>query len=595
MKKHLTRGAALLLALCMALTLVACGGGEETPSESGETGETGTAVQKILRQSSSGAPTTLNPHNSQNSYDNTAIGYATSSLYGYILDKETDKGVLAPILAADVPADVSGDGTVWQIRIDENAKWHNGDPINADTFMYSWKMCLDPKLITIKASDLASGTVKIVNATEYYSQLTTGVEVAWEDVGIKKVDDYTVEVTLTEPYSRNELMRHMSAKGCLPVYEPLYEAGMNADRSETSYGTEIDQFMSCGQFYLADWIKGSEQLFMRNDDWRYSDLTIIDGISMRVVQDNNTRIQMFEAGELDTVGLDAEGMKQYGEDPRLRQSSSNYIHHIDINYLNTKYPILANINFRKALFYGTDRVTIAELTQNYPANFLIPDTGVSYADGTAFRDLPIAQEYLGENYDYDPELALEYFNKAWEEEGMSGKLTLSILYGNDRQAVTMVAQYLQEAWPAIFGEDRFAIELEGMPYQQSLDQKKTVKTDPDAYELSLSRWSLSIGETNPIRFLEPYTSTYARRNGNYRCDVHDEMYALAKTAEVRMDEVKLAEVTAAAEKALLDTVTVVPIYQESSFSLTGARLILPFAEEDPTLGWGLKYGDLRVG
>ncbi len=593
MKKYLTKSFAMLLVLCMVFSLVACGG-EETPAESGETGQTGQSAQKILYQSSSGSAATLNPHNSQHSADNTAIGYVTSPLYGYNLDKETNKGVLAPILAADVPTDVKGDGTVWHIKVDERACWHNGDPINADTFIYSWKMCLDPKLVTIKASDVASGTVKIVNATEYCSQLTTGVEVAWEDVGIKKVDEYTIEITLTEPYSQKEVMQHMRTRGCLPVYEPLYEAGMNADRTETAYGTELSQFMSCGQYYLAEWVKGSEQVYMRNDKWPHAELTKLDGVSVRVVQDNNTRIQMFEAGELDTVGLNAEGMKQYGEDPRLRKSSSSYVQHIDINYDNTKQPILANLNFRKALFYGTDRVTIANLTHNYPANFIIPDTNISYADGTAFRDLPIANEYLGENYDYDPELAIEYFNKALEEEGISGKLTLTMLYPNDKQAVTMMAQFLQEAWPALFGTDRFAIELEGMPYQQSLDQKKSVKTNPDAYELTISAWSLSTGEINPIRSLEPYTSTYARRNGNYRCTEHDELYLLAKTAEVRMDEVKLAEVTAAAEKALLDTVTIVPVYQESSFSLTGERLILPFAEEDSILGWGLKYSDLRV-
>jgi len=591
MNKKITRVLAMLLSMCMVFALVACGGEEQTGNEGGEA-----TVEKILKQSTSGAATTLNPHMSQQANDNNAIAYITSPLYGYILNPETGRGELSPILAAEAPTDVNGDGIVWQIKVNEKAQWHNGDPINADTFMYSWKMCLDPKLVTMKASDVASGTIKILNATEYYTQLTTGVEVAWEDVGIKKIDDYTIEITLVEPYSQNEVMQHFRTTGCFPVYEPLYEAGMNADRTETSYATEFDQFMSCGQFYLGEWVKGSEMLYLTNETWPHAHLTKIDGISMRVVEDNNTRIQMFESGDLDTVGLNAEGMKQYGEDPRLRMSSSNYIDHIDINYLNTDYPILANINFRKALFYGTDRVTIATLTQNYPANFLIPDTGVSYADGTAFRDLPIANEYLGDNYDYDPELALEYFNKAWEEEGMAGKkLDLTLLYANDKQSVTMTAQFLQEAWPAIFGEDRISLELQGMPNQQAMDQKKSFKTNPNAYELALSRWSLAAGELNPIRFMEPYTSTYARRNGAYRCDVHDEMYALAKTAEVRMDEVRLAEVTAEAEKALLDTVTVVPIYQESSFSLTGDRLILPFTEEDPTLGWGLKYGDLRVG
>ena len=590
MKKHFTRGMATLLALCMVFALVACGG-KQAATES----EGGAITQKILKQSSSSAVSTFNPHTSQQGTDNTAIAYITSPMYGFALNPETLRGELRPILADGEPVDVSGNGTVWHLKVNEKAQWHNGDPINADTFIYSWKMGLDPKLLPVKASDLAGGTVQIVNAKAYYAQASTGVEVAWDEVGIKKVDDYTIELTLTEPYSAKEIMQHFRTVGCLPVYEPLYEAGMNADRTETSYGTEFAQVMSCGQFYLGEWIKGSEQLYMRNESWPLAHLTKVDGISVRSVEDNNTRVQMFEAGDLDTVGLNAEGMKQYGEDPRLRMSSSNYIHHIDINYDNTEKPILANINFRKALFYGTDRVTISTLTQNYPANFLIPDTGVSYADGTAFRDLPIANEYLGENYDYNPELALEYFNKAWEEEGLSGKLTVKLLYGNDKQSVTLMAQFLQEAWPKLFGEDRFALELEGMPYQQSCDQKKTVKTEPNAYEMALSRWSLSAGESNPIRFLEPYTSTYARRNGNYRCDVHDEMYLLAKTAEVRMDEVKLAEVTAAAEKALLDTVTVVPVYQESSFSLTGERLILPYTEEDPSLGWGLKYADIRVG
>ena len=584
MRKTITRGLSLLLAASMVFTLLTACGGKKTGVE---------GAPKYLHLSASSAQTTLNPHMASAGVDNTAIGYITSPLYNFILNPETGKGELLPLMAESAPVDVNGDGTVWDIKVREDAKWHNGDPINADTFIYSWKMCLDPKILNYKASDMANSYVHIVNAEEYYNQASSGVAVAWEDVGIKKIDEQTIEVTLCEEYTQNEVMRHFAMSSAFPVYEPLYEAGLNADRTETSYGTELAQVESCGQFYLASWVKGSELQYDKNEDWPYADLTKVDGIVTRVVKDNNTRIQMFEAGELDSVGLGADGVEQYAEDPRFRKSSSSYIDHIDINYDNTKNPILANINFRKAIFYSIDRQTIADLTSNLPANFLVPYTGVSYADGTAFRDLPFTNEYLGENYDYDPDLAVEYFNKALEEEGVSS-VELTMIYANDKSSVKVMCEFLQEQWAKIFGADRFKLNLSGMPNQQAMDTKKSVKTNPDAYELAASRWSLGAGKYNPIRFMEPYTSTYARRNGNYRCAEADAAYKLAKTAEVRKDEVRLAEVTAEMEKALLDSVTVVPVFQETDFSLTGDRLILPVEKEDPSIGWGLKYADIEL-
>ena len=64
MKKRSVKGFAMLLALCMVFSLVACGG-EEQPA--GGEAEGGATVQKILKQSSSVAVTTLNPHTAQQS------------------------------------------------------------------------------------------------------------------------------------------------------------------------------------------------------------------------------------------------------------------------------------------------------------------------------------------------------------------------------------------------------------------------------------------------------------------------------------------------------------------------------------------------
>jgi len=524
--------------------------------------------------------------------DTDLAGYITSGLYGYIPKDDGSGSVLVPMFAASEPTDVKGDGTVWQIAIKKDAKWANGDPINADTFMYSWKMCLDPVLLMNKASALSSTYVTISNAKAYYSQSTTGTPVAWEDVGLKKIDDYTVEITLAGDYNKQEVMRHFSIASSYPVYEPLFEAGMNTDRSETTYGTEQQQMMSCGSFVLTEWIKGSEYKLERNESWPYAELIKLDGMTVRGVEDKGTQQQMFDAGELDYVLLDSAGVEKYKEDPRLTPGTSGYIRMIDFCDTNPNQPILANMNFKKALYYSIDRETIAKLANKLPCSWLVPHTNIAYADGTLFRDLDIAKEYLPENYGYDPEYAKECFDKALQETGLS-KAELSITYGSASPDFKVIVEFLQESWPQIFGENRFVLNLNGIPNAQSLELRKSSPTNPEAYELGCSDWSVTAGKYNPIKALEVFTSTYSRRNAPYHCDAADEYFKQSLNSEVRKDEKKLAEVTAAMEKALLEEVAVIPVLENRVFYMFSDDIKLVFEKQDPSLAWGIEFADLN--
>ena len=90
------------------------------------------------------------------------------------------------------------EGKVWHIKIRENAKWENGDAIDVDDVIYSFKMCLDPIMVNSRASQLASDYITITKASDYSLQGNAGT-VAWEDVGIKKADDYTLSSSWTLP------------------------------------------------------------------------------------------------------------------------------------------------------------------------------------------------------------------------------------------------------------------------------------------------------------------------------------------------------------------------------------------------------------
>lgn len=74
----------------------------------------------------------------------------------------------------------------------------NGDAIDVDDVIYSFKMCLDPIMVNSRASQLASDYITITKASDYSLQGNAGT-VAWEDVGIKKADDYTLELQLDAP------------------------------------------------------------------------------------------------------------------------------------------------------------------------------------------------------------------------------------------------------------------------------------------------------------------------------------------------------------------------------------------------------------
>ena len=576
------RRISLLLVLCMLFGLMtACGGGEEQTE----------AAPKYLRTVGTAAASNINPLQANVNADLTVATYTASALYGYILSDE-GKGELMPIYADGEPVDVSGDGTVWQIKISKDAKWANGEPMNADTFLYSWKMVLDPNLLMSFAGQFAVNFIEIAGAKDYYMQVANGTTVPWESVGIKKIDDYTVEITAVEMCSAVEVMRHFGDVSSSPVYEPLFEAGMNSDRSATTYGTEKDQILCSGPFYIDTWVKGSEIQYFKNPNWPHADLIKVDGMVSRTVSDSGAAMQLFEAGEVDNIGLGVAALAKYREDPRLMINDATMMYTIDICDTNENLPILANMNFKKALYYGTDREAIAKLAEERPATWLISHRAVSYADGTTFRDLDIANEYLPENFGYDPELALEYFNKAMEEEGLES-LTVDMLYASDGGTSSIIAQFLQESLPAIFGADRFTMELSAMPNTEMLSIKKGCVKDPNAYEISVSRWGVVAQRYSPVRALEVYESTYSRRNAPYHCAEGDAAFSAALEPEVRVDEKAFALATAAAEKAYLEGLVTIPVCEQVTYSMDSDRLIRPIEKFDASIGTGFIYSDIK--
>ena len=241
-------------------------------------------------------------------------------------------------------------------------------------------------MVNSRASQLASDYITITKASDYSLQGNAGT-VAWEDVGIKKADDYTLELQLDAPVTAEDIKSHFNYVWTCLVHEPTYEACMSEDRSTNTYGSTREKYMSCGAFILDQWIAGSQFDMKKNPDFVLGDKIKLDGYNYKIVGDRNTALELYLNGELDAVSLSPESIEQYIDDPSIKKAPATSIQTLTINHGNTNNNgILGNLNFRKALFYAVDRESIAKMTNGIPANYLVASKCLGL-DGKTYRDM----------------------------------------------------------------------------------------------------------------------------------------------------------------------------------------------------------------
>ncbi|MGV8146524.1 MAG: peptide ABC transporter substrate-binding protein [Alkaliphilus sp.] len=603
----------LVLVLTSSLVFVACvdkgtvpdatdTGDKETTAKTDVGTESGGEDEKptaegygILRNATRHPARLINPHDYQNDFERAILQYTQGRLYTFMPSECGDTYRVVDELADGDPVQVDDEGKVWQIKVKKGAKWSNGSALTAEDFLYSWKMVLDPVLLNQRGGEFARRHIIIANAEKYLLQLSEdgAGEVAWEDVGIKKIDDHTLEITTEVEHTTWEVMSHFRAILTAPVYKPLYEELMNEDRTETRYGSCPESIMSSGPFTLDSWVKNSERKYSKNPNFIMADYIWLAGVYTRVIKDSGTHMQLFENGELDNISLSSEDYLRYEEDPRIMYRPSTVVRHIPINTINPDQPILANLNFRKALFFAMDRETIARLGRQVPAHYIISYRKIAdLHQGIRFRDMEVAKEYLSPNYGYDPELAVEYFEEALEEVGIE-KVSLTLNVYETREDVVKMSEFMQMALPQIFGEDRFELKLQTLPNKQLFATMKNYKNDPRSYDISWTGWSGF--EFSPWAGMEVYYGGYGRKNEPFYNEEFDALYNEANFGSSRFDLEERIRLTVEMEKILLRELPFIPMFQPISKRLKSERVILPVNRWVNGAGFGWRYARIKEG
>jgi oligopeptide transport system substrate-binding protein len=186
--------------------------------------------------------------------------------------------------------DVEGSTVTFHLR--DDATWTNGDPVTAQDFVYSWKRTLSPEL----AADYAYQLYGIKGAAEYNGCEKDCDKLA-DAVGVTAVDDTTLQVELTseQPWFIQQAAHH----SFLPVHQATVEEfGDN--------WTDPENIVTNGPFMLDSWEHEASINMVKNPDWRDADSVSLERIDGPIIVDGTTRVQSFEAGEIDA--LDGAGL-----------------------------------------------------------------------------------------------------------------------------------------------------------------------------------------------------------------------------------------------------------------------------------------------
>jgi oligopeptide transport system substrate-binding protein len=576
---------ALLMATLMVMTVLSACGQPAQPEKE----------EKVFRTYITVECPILNGHDSVESVLQTPHDYCSSPLYRVYPDEDGQGYHYIADLADGMPVKV--DDLNWQIKIRKEAKWQNGEPINADTIVYSWKMLLDPILANQMADFLSTGSISIVNAKAYQLQGTDNT-VKWEDVGIKKVDDYTIQITTEYANTEEEVCGQFVDRSTFPVYQPYYDKGMNDTKTQTTYGTTLDEWMGCGPYFFKTWEFGNLHVYEKNPDHWLADLFKYDKVEVYVVPDMNARVQLWESGKLDYFVPDATTIDKYINDPRMVSYDSLSVDHIDINCKNPANPISGLIEYRKAIYHAIDRETLGRDIYGYmkpSGTYVNGQAGILSPEGLLYRESEYGKRVTDlvnswGPHGYNPEMALDYMNQAFTKAGLSDTdvVTLQWIYEASETEAKAAGEFLQEQFGTIF-EGMVKLEVVSTAGMSATQWKKT---GDDKWDLSPNLWTRSLSRKFPYMGFYYYLSTYGTAPNNYFDAEFDAQYAVCDDPAIKGDYEKILEETEKLERIYLDKVIHVPTVQRVVYEMFSERVKLPVQRYVPGLGWGTIYGEI---
>ncbi|MGM0838567.1 MAG: peptide ABC transporter substrate-binding protein [Bacillota bacterium] len=520
----------ILFVLMLSTILAGCnfGSSNEAGTENEKDGENASASEQVLNISATADIPTLD---STQAHDAIAFDVLNNNNEGLYRQDENHQ----PILAIAEKHDVSDDGIVHTFTL-RDATWSNGEPVTAQDFEFAWKRVFE----TAGPYNFMFVTASVKNAEAIMNE-----EMAADQLGVKAVDEKTLEVTLENP---NPLFETLLT---FPTFLPQNQKFVEEQGDQ--YALEAENILSNGPFKLVEWKQEQSWKFEKNPDYHDADSVKLDTINVYVVKDSTTAANLYESNTIDRVKLSTSFVDQYKDSDEFKITKQAGIVFLRFNH---NHEALKNKNIRKAISMAIDRQGLTDVILkdgSSPLYGVVPE---------GFYFSPDKKDYRELNGDFNTgtaEEAQELFKQGLEEVGVE-ELTVSINIA-DSEEMKKTAEYLQaQLQDNLPG---FTLELKAVPFAQRLEIEKAVE-----YDISLSTWGPDYSD--PMTYLD----MWVKGSSANRMDYHNpDLDELVSKARLETDLSARYEMLLEIEKLLLEEdAALVPLYQRGEAILQRSKI-----------------------
>lgn len=426
----------------------------------------------------------------------------------------------------------NADKTVYTFTLRDNAKWSDGKPVTANDFVYGWRRLADPN-----TASPYQWFVEVMGLKNSGAVMAGDVDPS--ELGVKAIDDYTLEVTLENSLPYFALTTTHSSTFPAPKWA--------VDAHGVDW-TKPGNIVSNGAYVLTEHVPNERSVRERNPMYWDNDGTILDKVVALVINEESVALTRYMAGELDRTEIPA------GQYPSLSKSNPDEAivfprlcsYYFMFNMSDSGPEALKDKRVRQALSYAVDRSIITEnilqggqtaaytFTPGATANFEVP--AVPFGEMSQTERDAKAKELMA-------------------DAGYSDGLKIELIY-NTSEEHKKIAIAMSQMWKQKLGVETT---LANQEWKTFLDTRSNQN-----FELARGGWCGDYNEAST--FLDLVQSNSGYNDSKYSNAEVDQLLADAKTSDNPQPNYKRVE------EIIADNMPLIPIYHYAGNYMLNANL-----------------------